>query len=90
MSDEEEFDYTVGLLVENTTKNCRGYCAHTLPATEYARFTVKGNPSELENAWHYIYGIWMPTSESSRQKGYDFEIYYPNKTDIYIPMKSCK
>ncbi len=90
MSDEEKFDYTVGLLVENTTLNCPRFSTHTLPASEYARFTVKGNPSELETAWQYIYGIWMLTSENSRQKGYDFEIYYPAKTDIYIPMKSGK
>lgn len=54
------------------------------------RFTVQGTPNELENAWRYIYGIWFPISGRSRQKGLDFEIYYPDKTDIYIPMTPQK
>lgn len=84
MSDEEEFDYTVGLLVDKI-EEC-DYSTHTLPASEYARFTVQGDPNQLEAAWRYIYGAWMPNSGRSRQKGLDFEIYYPNKTDIYIPL----
>ncbi|MBA2654945.1 MAG: effector binding domain-containing protein [Gammaproteobacteria bacterium] len=88
MSDEEEFDYTVGLLVENTPAVKEKYVYHILPATEYARFSVQGNARELENAWRYIYGCWMPISGRSRQKGLDFEIYYSDKTDVYIPMIS--
>lgn len=90
MTDEEEFDYTVGLLAEKPVKNSSGICYHLLPATEYARFTVQGSADELENAWRYIYGAWFPTSGRSRQKGLDFEIYYPDKADIYIPMVSEK
>lgn len=88
MTDEEEFDYTVGLLVEEITHEIPTLSFHILPAAEYARFTVVGNPDKLENAWRYIYGSWMPASGRSRQKGLDFEIYYPDKTDIYIPMIS--
>jgi len=87
MSDEEEFDYTVGLLVDEILEiEDEKYLKHVLPDSEYARFTVQGNPNQLENAWLYIYGAWMPNSGRSRQKGFDFEIYYPEKTDIYIPM----
>lgn len=89
MSDEEEFDFTVGLLVEKPTGQTK-YVTHVLPATEYARFTVQGDPSGLEDAWRYIYGSWMPVSGRDRQKGLDFEIYYPDKTDIYIPLISEK
>lgn len=63
------------------------YCCHILPAAEYARFSVEEDPSQFEAAWRYIYGTWMPNSGRSRQKGLDFEIYFPNKTDIYIPMQ---
>lgn len=88
MSDDEEFDYTVGLLVDKIlAKENNHYNKHILPASEYARFTVHGDPSHLENAWRYIYGSWMPNSGRARQKGLDFEIYYPDKTDIYIPMQ---
>lgn len=87
MSDDEEFDYTVGLLVEELSTWYDNYSRHVLPASEYARFSVQGDTSQLENAWRYIYGSWMPNSGRSRQKGLDFEIYYPEKTDIYIPMQ---
>lgn len=86
MTDEETFDYTVGLLVDKNLKQPDNLSIHVLPEAEYARFTVSGGPQELESAWRYIYGHWMPTSGRSRQKGFDFEIYYPDKTDIYIPM----
>ncbi|MDF2939971.1 MAG: AraC family transcriptional regulator [Gammaproteobacteria bacterium] len=85
MSDEEEFDYTVGLAVKIPFNNLQ-YSSHILPAAEYARFTVNGDASKLEYAWRYIYGSWMPYSGRSRQKGLDFEVYFPDKTDIYIPM----
>ena len=87
MSDEEEFDYTVGLLVDQVPKLSQ-YSHHVLPVAEYARFSVHGDPSQLESAWRYIYGIWMPNSGKLRQNGLDFEIYSPEKTDIYIPMRS--
>lgn len=92
MNDDEEFDYTVGLLVEKLSASIAHdkYTTHVLPATEYARFSVQGDASQLENAWRYIYGSWMPNSGRSRQKGLDFEIYYPEKTDIYIPMQLHK
>jgi len=88
MTDDEEFDYTVGVLVEkNSMVNSEAYVYHLLPAMEYARFTVQGDPSKLADAWRYIYGSWMPSSGRSRQTGLDFEVYYPEKTDIYIPMR---
>lgn len=88
MNDDEEFDYTVGLLIDDSSAiGDEKYSRYVLPASEYARFTIQGDASQLENAWRYIYGAWMPNSGFSRQKGLDFEIYYPEKTDIYIPMR---
>lgn len=87
MSDEEEFDYTVGLWVKKPTQTAI-ICSHKLPAAEYARFTVQGDASGLADAWQFIYGYWMPYSGRARQKGLDFEVYFADKTDIYIPMQS--
>lgn len=86
MSNEEEFDYTVGLSVAKPCDDLQKYSCHLLPMAEYARFSVQGDASKLENAWRYIYGSWMPNSGCSRLKGLDFEIYFPEKTDIYIPI----
>lgn len=87
MNNDEEFNYTVGLLINDSSAiGDVKYSRHVLPASEYARFTIQGDASQLENAWSYIYGAWMPNSGRSRQKGLDYEIYYPEKTDIYIPM----
>ena len=92
MSDDEAFDYTVGLFVEKVSalSGCDKYVSHMLPATEYARFSVHGAATQLEAAWRYIYGTWMPNSGRSRRAGLDFEIYYPERTDIYIPMVTDK
>lgn len=88
MSDEEEFDYTVGYLNLGPIKYNPHFVQHKLPSSEYARFTVKGPFSELAKAWQYIYGEWMPNSGRVRQKGLDYELYYQDKTEIYIPISS--
>lgn len=85
MSDEEEFDYTLGFKVAGPSSDPL-FSNHLLPEGEYAHFTVQGDPSVLKDAWHYIYGSWMPNSGRTRRKGLDFEIYYKDKTEIYIPM----
>ncbi len=91
MSDDEEFDYTTGLLVDQMSMpEGEVYSRHVLPAGEYACFSAQGDVSALEAAWRYIYGDWMPNSGRSRQKGFDFEVYYPEKTDIYIPMNASQ
>jgi len=88
MNDNEDFDYAIGLLVQNTQKLLPHYVTYTLPRAEYARFTVNGDSlPELVAAWKYIYAYWMPFSGRARQKGLDFEVYHQEKIEIYIPMK---
>ena len=88
MNDDEDFDYAIGLLVQNAQKPLPSYVTYTLPRAEYARFTVTGSSLlELVAAWKYIYAYWMPFSGRSRQKGLDFEVYHQEKIEIYIPMK---
>lgn len=85
-SNEEEFDFTLGLFVDKIPEKNQLWIHHILPMGEYARFRVQGPPNQLAKAWRYIYGSWMPISGRSRRDGFDFEIYYPGKIDIYIPM----
>jgi AraC family transcriptional regulator len=87
MTDDEEFSYTIGFTVDQITPT-DNLTAHTLPSGKYARFRVNGPPSELEKAWRYIYGVWMPNSGETRSRGFDFEIYGDGVTDIYIPMQA--
>lgn len=86
MSDEEEFNYTIGYLVDNSANLNNNFSCHQLPRGEYAKFTIRGDLSVLESAWRYIYGLWMPTSGRTRQEGFDFEIYGTDHSEIYIPM----
>ena len=88
MTDEEEFNYTMGCEITTRSNSQNEFDFHTLPACKYARFTVNGPPTLLEEAWRYIYGEWFPLSEQDRAKGYDFEIYGENSTQIYIPLKN--
>ena len=73
----------------------KGMEQHRISPRNYAVFTAKGPiPEKLVNAWHYIYGSWLPNSNYEREKGIDFEAYDTAKlgetsgsVDIYIPLK---
>ncbi|NOX32875.1 MAG: AraC family transcriptional regulator [Deltaproteobacteria bacterium] len=68
---------------------------HVIPPRNYAVFTATGPmPEKLVNAWHYIYGNWLPNSPYERETGIDFEVYDTRtlqeniaSVDIYIPLK---
>ena len=67
--------------------------------SEYAVFTVNGNNSngEIGQAFHYIYFVWLPSSEYclDEETLLDFEYYDERwdcqygvaQMDIYIPVK---
>ena len=71
---------------------------HVIPPRNYVVFTARGRmPEKLVNAWHYIYGNWLPNSPYEREKGVDFEVYdtemlteNSGSVDIYIPLKIVK
>ena len=85
MTDESDFDYTIGALEKNCTTPSEKLVTHTLPSSSYARFTLD-RMDRIKEAWHYIYGYWFPNNNEYRTEGFDFEIYKENSVDIYIPM----
>ncbi len=86
MSDENEFDYTIGCLANACIKPSKKLVSHIIPTSQYAKFTLD-RTDRIKEAWHYIYGHWFLQQEQYRTMGFDFEIYYPQTVDIYIPMK---
>lgn len=86
MTDEEDFTYLLGYECSEFLN--LDYKIQILPKGKYACFEVIGGTKKLANAWKYIYGIWFIESEKERDKGFDFEIYSENKTEIFIPLKN--
>lgn len=85
MKDQNDFDYTIGCLKQSAIKSLDGLASHVIPRSRYARFTLN-RLDRIKQAWYYIYGYWFLENDAERTKGFDFEIYYDDKVDIYIPM----
>lgn len=85
MSDENEFDYTIGCLEKNAIKTSKKLVSHTISTSRYAKFSLK-RLDRIKEAWDYIYGSWFPENDCYRSPGFDFEIYSAEAVDIYIPM----
>lgn len=87
MTDENEFDYTIGCLKQSNIKPSNVLVSHIIPTSTYAKFSLN-RLDRIKEAWHYIYGTWFPKNDRFRSPGYDFEMYHPDSVDIYIPMKN--
>ena len=73
-----------------------------VPKSEYAVFTVNGNNAngEIGQAFHYIYNVWLPSSDYciDEELLFDFEYYDERwdcqlqtaQMDIYIPIKKLE
>lgn len=85
MTDENEFDYTIGCLADSCIKPTDKLVSHIIPTSQYAKFTLN-RADRIKEAWHFIYGYWFPQNDRYRAPGFDFEIYHRESTDIYIPM----
>ncbi|MDR1628792.1 MAG: AraC family transcriptional regulator [Oscillospiraceae bacterium] len=94
------FHYTAGIEVSDFCNIPKGMVQISVPESEYAVFTVKGNNSngEIGKTFRYIYDIWFPHSEYEYPDGmfFDFEYYDErwnsedatnSEVDIYIPVK---
>jgi len=86
MNDENEFDYTIACLKSACVRPDLSMVEHSIFSSTYAKFTLNRS-DRIKQAWHYIYGVWFPQIDRLRTQGYDFEIYYSDHTDIYIPME---
>lgn len=85
MTDENEFDYSICCLESSCINPSVNLKSHTIPTSQYAKFTLN-RTDRIKEAWHYIYGSWFPKNNQYRAPGFDFEIYYSESVDIYIPM----
>lgn len=70
-----------------------GFVSFEIPHGRYAEFKVHGPAVVVQNAWRYIYGVWLPNSNYERREGPDFEVtdvcnsFNELKMKIYIPIK---
>jgi AraC family transcriptional regulator len=85
MTDENEFNYTIGCLENSRIKSSNKLVSHIIPTSQYAKFTLN-RLDRIKEAWQYIYGCWFPNNDHYRTAGFDFEIYHHESVDIYIPM----
>ncbi len=79
-----------------TFKNTQSpLCTRTIPASRYLRFLHKGNVQNIHLTYKYIFQTYLPKTDYTITKPYDFEIYWfdekgPNndhsKTEILIPI----
>lgn len=86
MTDESDFDYTIGCLKQSVIKPSDKLVTHHIPTGSYAKFSLD-RTDRIKEAWHYIYGTWFPQNQLYRATGFDFEIYQSDSVDIYIPMQ---
>ena len=95
LDDHNNFRFTISFETGHIKDLPESLEQHVIPPRNYAVFTAEGPmPEKLVNAWHYIYGNWLPNSPYEREKGVDFELYDIGKlreksgsVDIYIPLK---
>lgn len=71
---EEYLNYLSGVEVSSVSDSLE-YSYLLLPAGQYASFRNIGLVTRLSALMDFIYGIWLPTSNFQRRKGYDFEIF---------------
>jgi AraC family transcriptional regulator len=94
-----EFEYVIGVEVNENHDIPAGYHVCTLPQALYAVFTTppadnSGFVSSIQGTWNYIYSEWFPNSGYEfANNGIDFELYDERMMgetgkviDIYIPV----
>lgn len=92
---DENFELTIGLPVDAAHGECAADLVRvTIPAGKFAVFTIPGStPYDLVAGWKYIYGTWMPNTQTERAYGIDFDLFDERFTgnpdslsEIYIPV----
>jgi AraC family transcriptional regulator len=92
--DNGDFSFLIGEQVERLGALDEGFVSLVLPEGKYAEFRVGPTPDGVQNAWRYIYGTWLPSSNYERREGLDYEVTdvlrsSPEhlETKIYIPIQ---
>lgn len=92
------FDKWAAVEVEENAVIPEGAVSLTIEGGLYAVFAYKGDQSGAQEAFQYILGVWLPSSEYELDDRKHFEIldhrYKRNdkesEEDIYIPIRSRK
>jgi len=100
--DNPDFDYTMGVEVDNVNKIPQGMRTLVLPKGQYISLTfVKRGPDDVEQAFGYLFKTWMPKS-TFIPTGTPLFIYYDDRffsifnkkgyvgnpiATIYVPIK---
>lgn len=90
----DTFVYIAGRPVSSLSEVPQGMVAVKIPKRKYAKFTHKGQLTNLPHTVNYIWGTWLPKSEFKHANSPDFELYderFDVKTlsgeiDIFVPI----
>jgi AraC family transcriptional regulator len=94
-SENTEFAYIAGMIVENFDEVPEGMETLEIPAQKYAVATHKGALDTLNDTYHYLYAEWLPNSDyefcpTAEIEWYDKRFIFASpdsEFDIYIPVK---
>ena len=94
-----EFEYVIGVEVENGQNIPKEYKVCTIPDALYAVFSSPPSddenlPSSVQGTWRYIFSEWFPDSGYEfMENGVDFELYDERSKgetgkvmDIFVPV----
>jgi len=80
-ADSDLLEYYAAVAVERVSDLPEGMASIELPATQYARFTHRGLPAQLDTTVNYVYSSWLLQSSYRHSGGPDLEFY----GDDYVP-----
>lgn len=91
----DTFVYIAGRPVSSLEEVPEGMVAVRIPPRKYAKFTHKGQLTNLPHTVNYIWGTWLPKSEYKHAHIPDFELYderfdvntLSGEIDIFVPIE---
>jgi AraC family transcriptional regulator len=96
ITEEAKLRTSVSIIVSEDTEVDGEIGKMTIPSGKYAFARFELSSSEYEEAWNWVYGIWLPTSGYVPDDRPCFEMYPPAKegsskakmtVDICVPVK---
>ncbi len=94
-SEESTFDYSIGALVDESTKIPEGFTVNEIPARTWAVFDCRGAmPDAIQQLWHRICTEFFPSSSYEPTYEFDIEAYADGdmsasdyQSEIWVPIK---
>jgi len=94
ITDESKLRVSVCITVPNDTIVDGEIGKTTIPEGKYALARFSLTPPEFEEAWYWVYGVWLPNSGYTCDDRPCFELYHDNgnnheifTVDICVPVK---